>query len=177
VDSQGNAYVSGYSMSPDFPVTSAAYQRAFSGGTIAYDAFVSKLPPSGSPLVYSTFVGGAGNDMGCDLILRADGSAVVAGAVAGGGFPVTSGAFSTVFQGGNADGILFRISPDGSALPYSTYLGSAGNDVARGITLLPDGRIAMVGDTNGTGFPVTSGADDTTFNGGNDGFLSVFALP
>lgn len=98
VDSSGNAYVVGTTMSSDFPTTPGAFQTAYAGGR---DAFVTVMNPTGSALVYSTFLGGTGDEFWTAAIaVDGDGNAYVAGTTASADFPVTPGAFQATFGGG-----------------------------------------------------------------------------
>jgi hypothetical protein len=148
VDGSGDAYVTGQTMSNNFPGTSSANYK---GG---FDVFVTKISADGSSLLYSTYVGGPGNDSGNAIALDASGDAFVAGGAAT-GFPTTSGAYQTTFQGGNVDAFVFELAPSGGSLVYSTYLGGNGDDVATGIALAKDasGDTFVVGSTTSTNFP------------------------
>src|SRR3972149_11543207 len=102
VDVSGNAYLTGYVLSPEFPVTAGAYDTSL-GGTP--DVFVTKINPAGggpADLVYSTFLGGGTDDYGWSIIVDSSGSAFVAGQTSSADFPVTPGAFDTTYEGGDA---------------------------------------------------------------------------
>src|SRR5207249_1753489 len=96
VDAAGNAYVTGVSLSTNFPTTAGAFQTTFGG---PYDAFVTKLNPTGSGLVYSTYLGGNDSSQGSGIAVDASGNAYVAGFTASTNFPTTAGAFQTTFGG------------------------------------------------------------------------------
>jgi hypothetical protein len=130
VDASGNAYVTGATASLDFPTTADAFRVKNAGGL---DAFVTKLNADGSGLVYSTYLGGAGVDIGTRIVLGHSGEVYVAGN-AGIDFPTTPGAFQTVI-GGAPDGFVTKLNPTGSALVYSTYLGGRGEEQSLGIAL------------------------------------------
>lgn len=122
VDSEGNAYIAGETVGADFPVTTGAVQptcRVSEIDSSCGDAFVSKLNPTGSTLVYSTFLGGKYFDEVHDIAVDSAGSAYVAGGTSSGDFPTTSGAFREAASGG---GFLSKLNPSGSAFVYSTYL-------------------------------------------------------
>jgi Beta-propeller repeat len=125
VDSAGNAYVTG-SAEANFP-TQNAWQPAFGGGV---DAFVTKFNPTGSALVYSSYLGGSGFDYGSGIAVDSSGDAYVTGS-AGPDFPVTPGAFQTAYGGGTSNAFVSKINAGGSALVYSTYLG--GNPEEEGL--------------------------------------------
>jgi hypothetical protein len=172
VDGAGSAYVTGFTASTNFPTTVGAFDASFNGG--ANDAFVTKLNASGSALVYSTYVGGSGNDQGIGVALDAAGSAYLTGFTASPNFPTTGGAFDTTFNGGANDAFVTKLNAAGSALVYSTFLGGAGNDQGIGIGIALDGTggASLTGITASTNFPTTGGALDTSFNGVNDAFVT-----
>ncbi|MBD1208970.1 MAG: VCBS repeat-containing protein, partial [Ignavibacteria bacterium] len=166
VDASGNAYVTGNAVA-GFPTTGGAYQTVF--GTGARDAFVTKLNAAGSALVYSTYLGGAGDERGYGIAVDASGNAHIAGYTTG-SFPTTGGVFQTTFGGGARDGYVTKLDAAGSALLYSTYLGGAGSDECQGLVLDASGNVVVAG-LAGTGFPTT--ADQTAFGGGtSDAFVS-----
>ncbi len=152
VDSSGNAYVTGGTRAADFPTTPGAFQRAKAGS--GEDAFVSKLNPSGSALVYSTYLGGTSPDGGFAIAVDTTGAAYVTGITMSGDFPVTPGAFRTVLQG-ISDAFVSKISPDGSRLAYSTLLGGS---QAMAIAVDALGSAFVVGPAGSDGFPVTGGS-------------------
>jgi hypothetical protein len=137
VDSAGNAYVTGYTSSSNFPVSDAAFQVQFLGDPTTWNAFVTKLNPSGTELVYSTYLGGGGappiplfwfpafGDSGNAIAIDAFGDAFVAGSTASSNFPVTSGAFQTALAG-PTNAFVTELNPAGTEQIYSTYLGGSG---------------------------------------------------
>lgn len=163
VDETGNAYVIGQTDSTDFPVTSGAFQTSSGGGV---DAFVSKLNPEGSALVYSTYLGGRDEDFAAGIAVDTVGNAYVTGATHSTNFPVTVGSVQTTYGGGLWDVFVSKLNPDGSALVYSTYLGGNGGtqgafgDVGWAIAVDASGNAYVTGD--GTpNFPTTPGAFQT----------------
>src|SRR5207244_4370657 len=170
LDAAGNAYVTGNTSSSDFPTSPGAYQTTFGGGfgSGLGDAFVAKLDPTGSALIYSTYLGGSGDDVAYGIALDSSGNAYVVGATASTDFPTTPGAFQTTFGGGDADIFVTKVNPLGSALVYSTYLGGSGQDEGYGIAVdgLPSPNAYLTGETLSTDFPTTSGAIQTTLGGG-----------
>lgn len=122
VDVDGNAYVTGFTTSPDFP-TLSAYDRSL-GKRNDIDVFVAKLNPEGTGLVYATYLGGAtGVDRGIAIAVDAGGNAYVAGMTSGGDFPVTAGAYQQATTLGGA--FIAKLAPAGNALVYSTYVRGA----------------------------------------------------
>jgi hypothetical protein len=162
VDSTGAAYVSGYT-SGGFPTLNGA-QNTYGGGPD--DAFAVKLSPTGA-LVYSTYLGGAGSDVGTGIAVAGNGTAYVTGATTG-SFP-TLNASQNTFGGGMSDAFAVKLSPSG-ALVYSTYLGGTGGDIGYGIALDSMGAIYVTGFTNG-GFPTLNAAQNA-FGGSSDAFVA-----
>jgi Beta-propeller repeat len=169
VDSGGNAYVTGETLSSDYPTTAGAFDRTRTG---EYDMFLTKLNPTGSALVYSTFIGGTGVDNGQHVALDTANNAYVVGFTISADFPTTPGAFDTTANGA-FDGTLTKVNAAGSALVYSTYFGGSDFDGGAAVTVDGAGSAYVVGGTPSANFPVTPGAYDTTFNGG-DAFVTKF---
>ena len=168
VDSAGNAYLTGYTYSADFPTPTGAFDTTFNG---LDDAFVTKLNPAGSALVYSTYLGGGGYDQGYKLAVDSAGSAYVTGITGSTNFPTTVGAFDTTANG-NYDAFVTKLNAFGSALVYSTYLGGGGYDQGDDIGVDSTGSAYVSGFTDSMLFPTTAGAFDTTFNGLVDTFVT-----
>ena len=170
VDAAGNAYVTGTTLSSDFPTTPGAFETTFGGGT---DAFVTELNPSGDALVYSTYLGGSGNDEGNGVALDGAGNAYVTGDTGSTNFPTTAGSFDTTYNGGNNDTFVTKVNPGGTGLGYSTYLGGTSFDIGGGVALDGAGNAYVTGYTGSTNFPTTAGSFDRTYNGGaNDTFVT-----
>lgn len=168
VDTSGNAYVTGVSSSPNFPVTPGAFQTDKAAGQ---DAFVSELSASGSALVYSTYLGGDGNDFGNDIALDTAGNASIAGLTGSTDFPTTADAIQSDY-GGNNDGFVTRLNPTGTALVFSSYLGGGNTDNARAIWVDSAGSIYLAGVTSSADFPITPGAFQTQLGGFSDAFVT-----
>ena len=177
VDASGNAYVTGTASSVNFPTVNPI-QATFGGKNpqvnyIGGDAFVTKLNPSGSALVYSTFLGGVGEDVGNAIAVDDSGHAYVMGYTASNNFPTTSGAFRRVFGGGLTDVFVAKLSSPGSSLEYSTYLGGSLDDFdGRFNSLAVDaaGNAYAAGVTNSTNFP-TASAFQSTKGADYDGWI------
>jgi hypothetical protein len=162
VDRFGCAYVVGCTESPKIPF----------GGTIqndieGQDAFIVKLDPGACSFIYSTYLGGELDDCAKGVALDADRNAYITGITNSIEFPVTGGAFITSYAGGLSDGFITKINRAGDALIYSTYLGGTGADDGRGIDVDPDRNAYVTGYTGSLNFPVTVGAFQTEFGGGN----------
>jgi hypothetical protein len=172
LDSSGNAHVTGYTLSIDFPVTNALYAIKAPGR----DAFLTRLSPAGS-LLFSTFLGGNGDDEGWAVAVDDLGAATVAGSVRSSNFPVTNAVQSLL--GGNSDVFIARFNPAGNALEFSSYLGGGNNDAARGMTLDDLGAVYVTGFTQSIDFPVIPGTNafQSTFGGGTgDAFILKISL-
>jgi hypothetical protein len=169
VDASGSAYVSGGSASSDFPSTPGAFDESHNGNE---DVWVAKLNPSGTALVYATFLGGSSpeGDFGAAITVDDAGSAYVTGGAGPAGFPTTAGAFDET-QAGLLDVFVAKLNATGSALLYSTYLGGTSNEAGAGITLGADGSAYVTGNTGSPEFPTTAGGFDTSHNGAFDAFL------
>ncbi len=166
VDGSGNAYVYGETDSGDFPTTAGAFSRTRRGST---EAFATKLNPTGSALVYSTFLGGTAVDNGGQVQVDGGGNAYLLGASSSTDFPTTPGAFDTTHNGA-FDATLTKLNPAGSALVYSTFIGSPDFDGASGLVVDAGGNAWLSGGTS-AGWPITPGAFDTTNNNG-DAFVT-----
>jgi hypothetical protein len=179
LDSNNNAYVTGSTDSIDFPKTAGVVQPANAGGQ---DLFVSKLNASGTGLVFSTYLGGAGPDWGNAIAVDAAANVFVTGATVGPDAPVTPGAFPTtagafrVGSSGMYDGFVTKLNNNATGLIYSTYLGGIGQDTCFGLAIDPQGHAYVTGSTESDNFPVTPGAYRTTLGGprylNNDIFVS-----
>ncbi len=165
VDSAGSLYVTGMTDSPNFPDT---YGTCLNG---SFDAFVVKLSPDGSRLEYATCLGGGALDQGSKIAVDEAGQATIVGYTFSPDFPTTPGAFDEVFNGGEIDAFVARLSPDGSAVLFSTYLGGGADDYAGGVAVDAAGSTYVTGYTESSDFPSTPGAYDTTFNGVADVML------
>ena len=170
VDNSGSAYVTGNTTSVNFPTTVGTYQTTAGGGI--YDAFVSKLNAAGSALVYSTYLGGSGSDVGSGIAVDSSGNTYVTGQTDSANFPTTAGAYQTTAGGGIYDVFVSKLNPAGSGLLYSTYLGGSGFDGGYGIAVDNSGSTYVTGQTDSANFPTTVGAYQTTFGGIYDAFVS-----
>ncbi|MBE7549082.1 MAG: SBBP repeat-containing protein [Planctomycetia bacterium] len=183
IDPSGSVYVTGYTNSPDFPVTSDAYDTSHG---IYDDAFISKLNNDLSSLLASTFLGAedvieydkrSGNDSAGSLALDSSGNVYVTGDT-NGLFPTTSGAYdiSADFDYGSVnmeyEVFISKMSSNLSSLLASTYLGSSEGEGATSLAIDSSGNVYVAGYTYSSGFPTTTGAYDTSFSGGSDVFIS-----
>ena len=167
VDNAGQIYVAGTTASADFPTNGTT--QPFAGG--AHDAFVLKLTTGSTNLIYSSYLGGAGDDYGFGIAVDSAGSAVVVGVTTSTNFPVTN-SLQTNFAGGPYDVFITKFSPDGATKVYSTYLGGDGDDEASRIVLDNLGNICLAGFTTSSNFPTNSNALYPT----NGGFADAFVV-
>ncbi len=169
VDDGGFAYITGYTGSYDFPTTASAYSTAMSGSVSAY---VTKLSKDGSSLAYSTYLGGSSYQSGEGITLDIDERAWVMGYTDSRDFPTSPRAYQTSLDGDLEDLFVTHLSADGSSLLASTLLGGRDSDYGGRLSLDPDGKPVVCGQTYSVDFPTTSGAAQTLFQGEYDGAVS-----
>jgi ASPM-SPD-2-Hydin domain-containing protein/beta-propeller repeat-containing protein/centrosomal CEP192-like protein len=185
LDSSGNAYVTGATITSNFPVTANALQPAFGGGICSAefgpdttgpcaDAFVAELSPTGS-LLYATYLGGPGYDSGAGIALDASGNIYVTG-MASANFPTTAGAFETTTSAVQGGAFVAKINAGGISLGYSSYLSGSNAERGSGIAVDSSGEASVTGLTLSSDFPTTPGAFQTAlgpyFNA--DAFVTKF---
>jgi hypothetical protein len=170
VDSQGDAYVTGATSSADFPVVNPFQGTLKSAST---NAFVAELNPTATALLYSTYLGGSGADTAAGIAVDSSGSAYVTGTTSSKDFPL-QGPIQGTLKSAGSTGFVTKLSPNGTALVYSTYLGGSGlGDASLAITLDSSNDAFVVGSTDSADFPTTTGAFQTSINGtGLNAFLS-----
>jgi hypothetical protein len=172
----GSVVITGSTGSADFPTTAGAVESTFHGGAgrfqdVPADAFAAKLNPSGSRLVYSTYLGGSADDAGSSVALDDAGNAYYTGFTASPEFPTTPRALKTSLDPGTTlNGYVTTLDPAGR-MKWSTYLGGNGRDSAWGIDVDASRHVYVSGSTIG-GFPVTTGAVQGTFGGERDWFVT-----
>jgi len=172
LDSSGNAYVTGYTVSSEttFPVTTGP-DLTYNAGTS--DAFVAKVNSSGTALIYCGYIGGDGEDKGCGIAVDSSGNAYVGGYTASAetSFPVITGP-DLYFGGGTYDGFVAKVNASGTALDYCGYVGGLASDQVRAIAVDGSGNAYMTGNTASTppNFPVKTGPD-LSHNGVADAFV------
>ncbi|HEX3746610.1 MAG TPA: SBBP repeat-containing protein [Bryobacteraceae bacterium] len=158
-DAAGNAYITGYTASTDFPL-----QSPFQSSNLAtVDAFVTKLNPAGSALVYSTYLGGSDQDYGTAIAVDSSGSAYVTGAVRSPDFPLVNPIQAKLGSHAVDDAFVAKFNPAGSALIYSTYLGGASEDEAYALAIDQTGDAYVTGRTNSSDFPLANAIQPTRF--------------
>jgi hypothetical protein len=166
VDDDGRIYLTGFTDSTDYPSTAGAFRRDLPGR----DAFVTKLEPDGK-LVWSTYLGGEGDDVGESIATDRPGSPYVTGSTTSADFPTTAGILQPNDQPGR-DAFVTKLSDDASDLSWSTYLGGAGADDGLDITIKGLNAF-VVGGTSSDDFPTTAGAFQAADPdlGGSDAFV------
>ena len=173
LDSTGDVCITGSADSPDYPTTPGAYDTTQNSPLLG-DVFVTKLDPTGSALVYSTFLGGSGVDSGSDLIADPDGSVTVTGWTLSPDFPTTPEGYDRTL-GGSGDAVVSRFDPTGSTLAYSSFLGGSSTATEFGFAITPArrGAVTVAGTTSSSDFPTVPRAYDRTYNGSVDGFVAT----
>jgi hypothetical protein len=156
VDSSGNAYVIGNTGSSSLPATAGVFQSV----SLGYDAFVIKMNPSASAIVYATYIGSQGTDYGRAIAVDNSGNAYVVGYVYGTGMNVTPGAFQTTFAG-SQDTFAVKLNPIGAGI-FSTYIGGSADEAPTDVTYDNQGNMYVTGSTSSTNFPTTIGAYQST---------------
>jgi hypothetical protein len=187
IDAEGNAYVAGKTFSNNFPTTANAYQPSyaggFNGGASAGDAFISKLNPTGTALLYSTYLGGSNADGADDIAIDGAGNAYVTGGTISTNFPTLNAIRPTL--GGDSDAFVAKLDTNASgaaSLIYSTYLGgtgprwfnsfNAGIDSGHAIAVDASGSAYVTGSTESGDFPTTANAFQKTIACDGDNFRS-----
>jgi hypothetical protein len=165
VDSSGNAYVTGSTHSTNFPTANPLQASKGDRG----DAFVTKLNATGSAVVYSTYLGGNGSDIGLGIAVDSSGNAYVTGLTDSTNFPTANPLQAS--NGGGLDAFVATLNAAGSALVYSTYLGGSGTDGGRGVAVDSLGNAYVTGSTRSTNFPTANPLQAS--NGGDfDAFMT-----
>lgn len=168
LDGDGNVYLAGVTRSSDFPVTPSAYHDDRSGNS---QVFISKFNPALTQLLYSTVFGGDGDDYANGIAVTTDGAAVVAGRTLSANFPTTPSALLAA-PPALENAFVTRLSADGSALEFSSFLGGTGVDRITGMGIDDRGNPYVVGQTSSADFPTTPDADFPTIAGGDDAFVA-----
>jgi hypothetical protein len=178
LDHDGSVVVTGVTGSSNFPTTPGALEPSFGGGTgnverdVPGDAFAAKLDPSGSRLIYSTYLGGSGDDAGQGVALDRAGNAYFTGKTESPGFPTTPGALKPSYGPPAPDLNAYVTKLDRAGrLVWSTFLGGATFDFGQGIAVDERDDVYVSGVTV-DGFPVTPGATQPTFGGISDWFVA-----
>jgi len=170
VDSAGSVYITGSTTSTNFPTTAGAFQTTRK--TTSSQGFVAKLNPTGTALVYSTYLGGSSGEQGGGIAVDATGHAYITGITGSSDFPTLN---SLQPFRGTGDAFITKLAPDGSGLVYSTLLGGSSNEWGKAITVDAAGNAYVAGYTNSTDFPTANAAQGSSA-GGNGALASAEAF-
>ncbi|HEY0099618.1 MAG TPA: SBBP repeat-containing protein, partial [Pyrinomonadaceae bacterium] len=156
VDSAGNAYICGNTSSTNFP-TANAFQATFGGANFegGRDGFITKLNATGSGFIYSTYLGGSGDDRCNKIAVDSTGNAYVVGESISTNFP-RANAFQNTYGGGLSDATITKLNANGDALVFSTYLGGSIFDAGNGIALDSSNNVYITGRTTSANFPTAN---------------------
>jgi hypothetical protein len=168
VDQRGQAYVTGFTESTDFPTVNAL-QPTFGGGFL--DAFIAQLTADGAELRYATYLGGSKDDNGLGIAVDQRGQAAVTGVTESADFP-TVNALQPTFGGGFNDAFVAQLTSDGAALRYASYLGGSRNENGRGIAVDQQGQAYVTGFTDSPADFPTMNALQPVFGGVSDAFVT-----
>lgn len=159
----GEAIVTGYTHSTDFPTTSGSYDDSYNGWS---DIFVSKINKTGGSFVFSTMVGSTANETASSMEIDSDGNIVILGGSTSYDFPTTSGAYAENRYGGSGgDLVIFKMDPNGTKLIYSSFFGSNNWENPFALRLTPDDKPVIMAQTGSTTFPTTDGAYSKSLKG------------
>jgi hypothetical protein len=169
IDPSGNVYVAGYDTSMDYPCTTGAYDSSQNGGT---DVNVSCLDNSLAHLLASTLIGGSEDEWADGLVMDASGNIYITGTTYSSDYPSTPGAYDPSHNG-EYDAFVSELDSNLTTLAASTFVGGAGYDRSNSIKMDASGNLVIAGKTGSNDYPCTSGAYDSSFNGGwNDAVVS-----
>ncbi len=175
IDSSGDAYVTGFTFSSTYPTTTGAFQTQNS--SVGTTAFVTKLNPAGTGLVYSTFLGGSGGDSAYALAVDSTLDAYLTGETGSTDFPVTGNAFQSTNAAAQGTAFLTELNPAGSAELYSTFMGGSVSESGYGVALGKAGAVYLTGFTASPDFPVTPDAFETIYDSAvSTAFVAEFDL-
>lgn len=169
IDFKSNTYITGYTGSIDFPKIKA-YDPIYNGGE---DIFVLKLNPTGSSLIFSTFIGGNNLDWGESIAIDPYENVYVTGRTYSSDFPITINSFDKTFNG-MLDLFVLKLNAKGSSVIYSTYVGGNNWDYGLDIIVDSNNNVIITGQTNSSNFPNTNDSYDSTYNGNFDIFVTKF---
>ncbi len=176
LDPNGNVYVTGYTFSTDFP-TQNPFQPACDNCSNGPDVFVTKLNPTGTGLVYSTYLGGSGYDQAYSIAVDDSGHAIVGGETTSTDFPLHN-ATQTSLQINETVGFVTSLSKDGTTLNFSTYLGGSSTGLVSSVVADSQANVYVMGSTSSPDFPIkpaTNVIGAPPGNGANDLFVAKFA--
>ncbi|MGE5397654.1 MAG: SBBP repeat-containing protein [Chitinophagales bacterium] len=174
VEDSGRAYVTGETLSSDFPVTNNGPDNTYNGGNS--DGFVARVNDDGSALEYCGYIGGSSTDSCHGIAVDGNGQAYITGETLSSDFPITYWP-DGVYKGGYSDAFVSRVKYDGSGLDYSGCIGGSAGEDGLGIAVDNSGRAYVAGETESTDYPVSSGWPDTDVSGHFDAFVTRVLPP
>jgi gliding motility-associated-like protein len=181
IDEDDYIYLAGQTSSSDFPTTAGCYQSTYGGGTSTGgywnrgDAFLTKMEPDGSDLVFSTYFGGINDDVAYQVDISPNKDIYIVGKTSSTNFPTTEG--STIFNYnvvGSYDGFIAKFDPSGNSLEYSKMMGGSGEDWFEGVYVNERDEAYVAGISNSSNFYTTNGAYQTSHGGGYDAVVVKF---
>jgi uncharacterized protein (TIGR03437 family) len=170
LDSGGNLWLGGATISVDLPVSRSGVQRTYAGGI---DGFVAEIDPTGK-MIYTSYLGGTGDDYVFGIAVDAAGNIYTAGSTKSTDFPGTSAGFQAS-NGGATDAWAARLAPGAGAIQWATYLGGSGDEEATAMTIDAAGSVYLAGDTTSTNFPTANPYQGSFGGGGSDIFAAKIA--
>ena len=178
-DSSGNAYITGMTDSTNFPTAPTVGPPPFQSAFIApADAFVTKMDPTGTALVFSTYLGGGGSNgtsgEGIAIDSATPPNVYVAGTTDSTSFPTSATPFQSNKKGTSSNAFMTKLDPTGSTLPYSTYIGGTGTDACHAIAVDVNGNAYITGDTTSTDYPITPVTMQSSNSSGTTAFVTRF---
>jgi len=165
VDPENNIYVSGNTSSTDFPATPGSADETQNGGV---DAFVFKMNPEGTELIYASYIGGGGADFGWSIALDSENNVYLGGGTHSSNFPTTPGCYDDTYDGVYGDAFVTKLNQDGSELVYSSYVGGRSYEYSRDIAVDTGNNAYITGYSTSPDFPTTNGCYDDSHNGIDD---------
>jgi len=173
VDSSGNAYVTGGTNSTDFPgVTGGSIQSTYGGSGPYRDAFAVKINAAGSAILWSTYLGGSGDELGYGITTDSSGNVYIDGYTDSSSLPWVSGSALQSAYGGNGDGFVIKINSSGANV-WATYLGTSGGDGLGSVRVDGSGNVWVGGSTDSSSWPgVTGSSAQSTYAGNGDAIIT-----
>ncbi|MHA1966211.1 MAG: SBBP repeat-containing protein [Candidatus Hodarchaeales archaeon] len=168
VDSYNNTYITGKTSSMNFPTTPNSLNDTNNGG--GFDIFISKLDSTGNGLVYSTYIGGNGDDSALGLAVDMYNNTYITGQTSSSNFPLSANAINDTYNGGSYDLFITKINSTGNKIEFSTYLGGTGEDVGKSCVVDQFNNTYITGNTASSNFPADNGY--SSFSGGYDAFIT-----
>jgi len=177
-DSAGNLYLVGATASSDFPTESPLQPEHAGGGFLVTDVFVTKLDPTATTLLYSTYLGGTGDDSGHSIAVDTSGNVLITGTTSSTDFPTVQALqedYRNAADVFGSDAFVAKLNATGSALIYSTYMGGSGLDSGSSIAVDADGNAVIAGATSSLDLPVVNAIQPAHGGGPQVSFDALFA--